>query len=97
MTRTSCSHFDTFQRFTEKLSHESQDLKTRLEMERRSHKRLTGVVTEQKAKQGELENRLLETEQAWMAAQAELAKAHEIREELERQKTIMVMRLLHRL
>lgn len=59
-------------------------------MERRCHKRLSGVVTEQKAKQGELENRLLETEQAWMAAQVELAKAQEIREELERQKDIMV-------
>lgn len=83
-------HFDVFQKFADKLSVESQDLKTRLEVERRDHRKLTGVVTEQKCKQAHLESRLLETEQAWMAAQVELAKAHDIREELERQKQIMV-------
>ncbi|KAG0147218.1 hypothetical protein CROQUDRAFT_656323 [Cronartium quercuum f. sp. fusiforme G11] len=83
-------HFDIFQKFADKLSVESQDLKTRLEVERRDHHKLSGVVSEQKHKQAELESRLLETEQAWMAAQVELAKAHDVREELERQKQIMV-------
>ncbi|KAA1138839.1 hypothetical protein PGTUg99_020211 [Puccinia graminis f. sp. tritici] len=83
-------HFDNFQKFTDMLSIESQDLKTRLENERREHHTLTGVVAEQKCRQVELEGRLLETEKAWMAAQVELAKAQEIREELQRQKEIMV-------
>ncbi|WAQ82704.1 hypothetical protein PtA15_3A68 [Puccinia triticina] len=83
-------HFDNFQKFTDMLSTESQDLKTRLETERREHRTLTGVVAEQKSRQVELEGRLLETEKAWMAAQVELAKAQEIREELQRQKEIMV-------
>ncbi|KAH9470546.1 hypothetical protein Pst134EA_007795 [Puccinia striiformis f. sp. tritici] len=83
-------HFDNFQKFTDMLSTESQDLKTRLENERREHHTLTGVVAEQKSRQVELESRLLETEKAWMAAQVELAKAQEIREELQRQKEIMV-------
>ncbi|KAI9625145.1 hypothetical protein KEM48_008544 [Puccinia striiformis f. sp. tritici PST-130] len=78
------------QTFTDMLSTESQDLKTRLENERREHHTLTGVVAEQKSRQVELESRLLETEKAWMAAQVELAKAQEIREELQRQKEIMV-------
>lgn len=89
-SRRNDRHFETFQKFTDRLSIESQDLKTRLENERRSHKRLSGVVNEQQAKQVELEHRLLETEHAWMAAQVELAKAHELRDELERQKDIMV-------
>lgn len=83
-------HFDKFQQFTNMLSQESQDLKTRLENERREHLTLTGVVAEQKSRQTELENRLLETEKAWMAAQVELAKAQDIREELQRQKEFMV-------
>jgi chromosome segregation ATPase len=83
-------HFDSFQKFTDILSTESQALKTRLELERREHRTLTGVVAEQKSRQVELENRLLETEKAWMAAQVELAKAQEIREELQRQKEFMV-------
>lgn len=83
-------HFDVFQRFADKLSVESQDLKTRLEVERRDHHKLSGVVSEQKFKQAQLESRLLETEQAWMAAQVELAKAQAIREGLEREKQIMV-------
>ncbi|KAH9812207.1 AEX-3 domain-containing protein [Melampsora americana] len=83
-------HFDLFQRFADKLSVESQDLKTRLEVERRDHHKLSGVVNEQKFKQAQLEARLLETEQAWMAAQVELAKAQAIREGLEREKQIMV-------
>lgn len=83
-------HLDNFQKFTDMLSTESQDLKTRLENERREHRTLTGVVAEQKSRQAELEDRLLETEKAWMAAQVELAKAQEIRGELQRQKEIMV-------
>lgn len=83
-------HLDNFQTFTDMLSTESQDLKTRLENERREHRTLTGVVAEQKSRQAELEDRLLETEKAWMAAQVELAKAQEIRGELQRQKEIMV-------
>ncbi|MBW0481814.1 hypothetical protein O181_021529 [Austropuccinia psidii MF-1] len=83
-------HFQTFQKHADLLSAESQDLKTRLENERREHRTLSGVVTEQKEKQSKLEKKLLETEQAWMAAQVELAKAHDVREELERQKAVMV-------
>ncbi|CAH7686965.1 hypothetical protein BY996DRAFT_4575833, partial [Phakopsora pachyrhizi] len=84
------SHFESIQNFVNRLSNESQGLKTRLEIERRRQKTLSGVVDQQKTKQAELESRLLGTEQAWMTAQIQLAKAQSIREELERQKEFMV-------
>ncbi|KAI7955295.1 hypothetical protein MJO28_005695 [Puccinia striiformis f. sp. tritici] len=53
------------------LSTESQDLKTRLESERREYRTLTDMVAEQNFRKAELESRSLGTEKARWAAQVE--------------------------
>jgi septal ring factor EnvC (AmiA/AmiB activator) len=68
------THFAVFQTFSDKLTTESQELKTRLEKERREARRLSGVLTEQKDRQDQLKKRLGETEKAREAAFEQLAK-----------------------
>jgi uncharacterized protein (DUF849 family) len=47
-------HLDTFRAFTNRLSTESQDLKGRLEKERKEAKRLSGQLNEQQSRREQL-------------------------------------------
>lgn len=83
------SQFTQFQGFTEKLSSEAIDLRTKLEKERREAKRLSGVISESKHAQEELSKRLLNAEEAHKEALEELEKIDIFRNELQEQRDIM--------
>ena len=83
------SQFTQFQGFTEKLSSEAMDLRTKLEKERREAKRLSGVVSESKTAQEELKTKLQKAEEAHKEALEELERIEEFRKELQEQRDIM--------
>ncbi|KAH8927466.1 hypothetical protein BT69DRAFT_1330378 [Atractiella rhizophila] len=85
----------TFQRFADKLTKESAELKTRLEKERREAKRLSGVVSEQELRQKDLSMQLQNTEKAREAAFEELKKMQQIRLEITQQRDTLASEIRH--
>lgn len=82
--------FDTFKSFSDKLTKESVDLKTRLEKERREARRLTGTLSVEKKRQADLEASLSATERAREQALSELSNVQAIRDDLERQQNMLM-------
>ncbi|SCV71006.1 BQ2448_3768 [Microbotryum intermedium] len=82
--------FDTFKSFSDKLTKESVDLKTRLEKERREARRLTGTLSVEKKRQADLEASLSATEKAREQALSELSNVQAIRDDLERQQRMLM-------
>lgn len=83
------SQFTQFQGFTEKLSSEATDLRTKLERERREAKRLSGVISESRQAQEQLSKKLSRAEEAHKEAVEELERIDEFRRELQEQRDIM--------
>ncbi|KDE07824.1 hypothetical protein MVLG_01919 [Microbotryum lychnidis-dioicae p1A1 Lamole] len=82
--------FDTFKSFSDKLTKESVELKTRLEKERREARRLTGTLSVEKKRQADLEASLSATERAREQALSELSNVQAIRDDLERQQQMLM-------
>lgn len=83
-------HFSLFHTFTTKLASESQQLKAKLDKEKKELKRLSGVVTEQNSAQDQLKLRLIQTTSAHEAALAELQKVSDIQEDIRKQRDAML-------
>lgn len=83
------SQFTQFQGFTEKLSTEASDLRTKLEKERREAKRLSSVVHESKQVQEDLSKKLQQAEEAHKEAIEELERIEIFKKELQEQRDII--------
>ncbi|GAA6032712.1 hypothetical protein JCM8097_000754 [Rhodosporidiobolus ruineniae] len=79
----------SFQEFSQKVTKESSDLKTRLEQERRKASRLSGQVLAEKERQAELEASLAELERAKEQALEELSSVDAVRQQLEQQRSLL--------
>ncbi|GAA5895118.1 hypothetical protein JCM5296_000885 [Sporobolomyces johnsonii] len=86
--------FDVFKAFSEKLTRESADLKTRLEKERREASRLSNQIASERVRQAELEAGLEATERAREQALAELASVDQVRSNLEEQRNIIMQEIM---
>lgn len=76
--------------FSDKLTKEGVDLKTRLEKERREARRLTGQVSFEKERQARLEASLDATEKAREQALLELSNVQHVRQVLEEQRALLM-------
>ncbi|ORY73405.1 hypothetical protein BCR35DRAFT_354095 [Leucosporidium creatinivorum] len=82
--------FDVFKEFSDKLTKESAQLKTRLEKERREARRLTGQVSFEKERQARLEASLNATEKAREQALLELSNVQHVRHKMEEQRAMLM-------
>ncbi|KAI5480077.1 hypothetical protein MNV49_002042 [Pseudohyphozyma bogoriensis] len=80
---------EIFKAFSEKLTRESMDLKTRLEKERRESRRLTTAVGRERQVQAQLEASLSATNSAREEALLQLANVEAVRSTLARQKNAL--------
>ncbi|GAA5850170.1 hypothetical protein JCM8547_001029 [Rhodosporidiobolus lusitaniae] len=81
--------FEVFEEFSEKITHESARLKTRLEEEQRRAKRLTGQLLGEQESKTRLEASLVELEQAKEQALNELSTVAAVRQQLEQQQSLL--------
>ncbi|KAM0755981.1 hypothetical protein T439DRAFT_351711 [Meredithblackwellia eburnea MCA 4105] len=80
---------EVFKTFSEKLTRESSELKTKLEKERREARRLTGQVTLERDRLLKLEASLVATDSAREQALQQLAEVEDVRTALERQQALL--------
>ncbi|BGP36727.1 hypothetical protein JCM10449v2_000629 [Rhodotorula kratochvilovae] len=81
--------FQVFKEFSERASHESTELKIRLERERREARRLAGQLAADREHQAQLEDSLEAVERAREQALQELAHVDELRRNLEQQRAVI--------
>ncbi|WVN89327.1 uncharacterized protein L203_104549 [Cryptococcus depauperatus CBS 7841] len=80
------SQFEAFEKYADKLTIEANELKTKIERERREAKRLSSIATEQTKTNLELEEKLKATEGARAEAMRQLSDMHHSIQELERER-----------
>ncbi|GAA6001867.1 hypothetical protein JCM10207_002357 [Rhodosporidiobolus poonsookiae] len=85
--------FEVFRAFSDKLTKESTDLKTRLERERRESRRLTGQILAEKERHEKLEASLEEVERAREQAMNELTTVDTVRQQLEQQQMLLMQEM----
>ncbi|GAA6050479.1 hypothetical protein JCM3770_002616 [Rhodotorula araucariae] len=81
--------FQVFKEFSERTSHESMELRLRLERERREARRLTAQLAEDRMHQAQLEESFEAVERAREHALQELTHVDEVRRNLEHQRTLI--------
>ncbi|KAK4701078.1 hypothetical protein P7C70_g5159, partial [Phenoliferia sp. Uapishka_3] len=81
---------EIFQSFSDKLTKESSDLKTRLEKERREARRLTGQVGLEQVRQEKLQLQLRATNNAREQALEQLSEVRAVRTALEQQRNLLM-------
>ncbi|EIW71142.1 hypothetical protein TREMEDRAFT_27360, partial [Tremella mesenterica DSM 1558] len=76
--------FETFEKYADRLAQEANELKTKIDKEKREARRLSNLATEQGKAKVELEDRLKRTEDARAEAMRQLSDMNQMIQELER-------------
>ncbi|GMK57249.1 hypothetical protein CspeluHIS016_0400830 [Cutaneotrichosporon spelunceum] len=78
--------FEMFEKYAERLTQESNDLKGKIDKEQREARRLSNINTEQSKMNAELQQKLSQTEGARAEAMRQLSDMHHSIQELERER-----------
>ncbi|GAA5887585.1 hypothetical protein JCM6882_001460 [Rhodosporidiobolus microsporus] len=85
--------FEVFKQFSDKITKESADLKTRLERERREARRLSGQVLAEKERHNKLEASLADVERAREQATQQLSTVTAVQQQLEQQRSLLLQEI----